>query len=56
MVGPRCLRASALSFIDFILRQIFAMVTNGHLELQAYNAETVIMPSAEENRIPNRES
>lgn len=56
MVGPRCLRASALSFIDFVLRQIFAMVTNGHLELQAYNAETVIMPSAEENRIPNRES
>lgn len=55
MVGPRCLRASALSFIDFVLRQIFAMITNGHLELQAYNAETVL-PSAEENRIPNRES
>lgn len=55
-VGPRCLRDSALSFIDFVLRQIFAMVTNGHLELQAYNAEAVIMPSAEENRIPNREN
>ena len=55
-VGPRCLRDSALSFIDFVLRQIFAIVTNGHLELQAYNAEAVIMPSAEENRIPNRES
>ena len=55
-VGPRCLRDSALSLIDFVLRQIFAMVTNGHLELQAYNAEAVIMPSAEENRIPNREN
>lgn len=30
------------------------MITNGHLELQAYNAETAV--SAEENRIPNRES
>lgn len=55
-VGPRCLRDSALSLIDFVLRQTFAMVTNGHLELQAYNAEAVIMPSAEENRIPNREN
>ena len=44
---------SALSFVDFFLRQVFAMVANGHLELQAYNAEAVIMPSAEENRIPN---
>ena len=50
MVGSRCSSDSALSFIDFILRQVFVVVINGHLELQAYKAASAIMPSAAENR------